>query len=537
MDSLCNQKLITVRFPRSFTALDVEKICYVSIILLFQVLNIAMKKEYSKSRFAGLLLGPFLFVSILLLPSIKGLSQQGHRVAATATLMVVWWILEVIPLAATALLPLALFPFLNILSATQTAQAYGDPNIFLFAGGFFMAMAMQKWNLHERIALHILRVFGLNPDRLVMGFMVATAILSMWISNTATTLMMLPIALAVIQTVKQNSLGMQNDKIGICILLGIAYSASIGGIATLIGTPPNGVLLSLYSEMFPELPQIGFFQWMLIGLPLTIIMLPATWMLLTRVLFRFTPLGIPGIENVIDGRLKQLGEISRGEWSVLIVWILTACAWIFCDDISLGLVTIPGWLNLFPESVEIHNGTIAIFAAIVLFVVPVNLKNSEFALDWEWAQKIPWGILLLFGGGLALAKAFTQTGLVEWLAGSLTLLKGVSPLLVILGIAVSLTFLTELTSNFAMISIMLPILGGALAPVVGIHPLLLMVPATISASFAFMLPVATPPNALIFGSGEITMKEMVRSGFWLNLVGILTATLITWILVPIVFEI
>ena len=495
------------------------------------------EKGYSFHKKLGLPLGLAFFVAVLLVPTPEGMTTEGHRAAAVAVLMATWWMLEAAPLAATALVPVALFPLLGVLPAGEVTRAYGDPNIFLFMGGFFLAMAMQKWNLHERIALNIVIRTGTNPSRLVLGFMLGTAFLSMWISNTATTLMMLPIALAVIDQLQERADGKGMENFPVALLLGIAYAAAFGGVATIIGTPPNGVLVTQYAGLFPDAPEIGFFQWMLIGVPMGAIMLPITWFMLTRVLFDFRDLTFTGAQEEIEGRIRALGTMSRGERIVLVVWVLTAGAWIFRADINLGVLTIPGWRNLFPDPSYIHNGTVAIAAALALFVIPVDLKKGEFALDWEWARRIPWGILILFGGGLALAQAFASTGLVEWLGGKLTLLEGVPPLVVVLAIALMLTFLTELTSNTATTSIMLPILGGAAAPALGVNPLLLMIPATISASCAFMLPVATPPNAIIFGGGHITVPQMARAGVLLNFIGVFLVTLITYFIAIPVFDI
>lgn len=492
---------------------------------------------YPLHKKVGLIGGLVLFIILLMAPTPEGMSEDGQRAGAVAFLMAVWWMTEALPLAATALLPIGLYPLLGVMSGKDVTLAYGDDNIFLFAGGFFIAMAMQKWNLHERIALNIVVRTGTNPSRLVLGFMFATAFLSMWISNTATTLMMLPIAMAVIDEMGKRSEKKDVGRFAICLLLGVAYSASIGGVATLIGTPPNGVLLTQYRSMFPDAPEIGFVQWMVIGVPFTAIMLPLTWLMLTRVLFHFKDLKFAGAREEIQNRLAALGKMSRGETIVLAVWIATALSWIFQNDIELGRYVIPGWADLFPEPKYIRNSTVAVFFAIVLFMIPVDLKKREFALDWEWAIKIPWGVLLLFGGGLALANAFSSTGLVEWTGEKLTLLEGVSPLLVIICIALMLTFLTELTSNVATTSIMLPILGGAVAPALGVHPLLLMIPAAISASCAFMLPVATPPNAIVFGGGHINVAQMARAGLLINLMGVVIVTLLTYFVAVPVFGI
>ncbi|MCS1412149.1 MAG: Sodium-dependent dicarboxylate transporter SdcS [Verrucomicrobia subdivision 3 bacterium] len=465
------------------------------------------------------------------------MSAEAQRAGAVAALMAVWWIFEAIPLSATALIPLALFPVLGVISAKSVSAAYGNPNIFLFAGGFFIAVAMQKWNLHERIALNVVQRTGSRPQTLVWGFMLATAFLSMWISNTATALMMLPIALAVVETVSKNAEGQGADRFAVCVLLGIAYAASIGGVSTLIGTPPNGVFLTQFAGLYPKAGEIGFFQWMLVGLPLSGLLLPLTWLLLTKCLFRFERLSMRNVGKVIDDRLLALGPMNRGEKIILTVWGTTALAWIFRSDIDLGGVVVPGWSRWFPEPTYIHNGTIAIFSSLILFVIPVDRQRGEFALDWNWAKRIPWGILILFGGGLALAEGFSQTKLVQWLGGQLTALEGVPPILVIATIALILTFVTELTSNVATVAIMVPILGGALAPALGIDPLLLMIPATISASCAFMLPVATPPNAIVFGGGRITVPQMARAGLAINFLGVLLVTFVTYSLAVPVFDI
>jgi sodium-dependent dicarboxylate transporter 2/3/5 len=493
--------------------------------------------SYPLYKKLGLVLGAVAFAAILLSPTPEGMTDEGLKAAAVTALMAIWWITEAIPLAATALVPIALYPPLGVLSGSVVTRSYGDANIFLFAGGFFIAMAMQKWNLHERVALNVVYRAGTNPSRLVFGFMLGTAFMSMWISNTATALMMLPIATAVISQMQaRNYPGA--SRFATALLLAIAYSASIGGIATLIGTPPNGVLLSQYGRLFPEAPPIGFFQWMLIGVPVSAVLLPASWLLLTRVLFNFRTVSFPAAREEIGKRLDELGAMSRGEHIVAVVWAMTAFAWIFMEDIDLGVFRIPGWTTLvLPDPGLVNHGTVAIAAAIILFVTPVHPSRGEFALDWEWAKRIPWDVLLLFGGGIAMADAFRSTGLVEWVGERLTLLEGVPPLLVILAIATMLTFLTEITSNTATASIMLPILGGAAAPALGVHPLLLMIPAAISVSCAFMLPVATPPNAIVFGGGHITVPQMARAGFLMNLTGILLITALTYAIAVPVFGI
>ena len=491
-------------------------------------------------RLVGLIAGPALMALALLLPLPGEMPPEGRRTAAITLLMATWWITEAIPLAATALLPIALFPLLAILPAGETTAAYGDPNIFLFAGGFFIAMAMQKWRLHERIALSIILRAGTAPARLVLGFMIATAALSLWISNTATTVMMLPIAIGVIEQIERQR---GASPFAPCLLLGLAYAASIGGIGTLIGTPPNLVLAAQFTRLYPEAPPIGFLQWMLFGIPLVLIFLPLTWLLLTRVLFRFPRADARDADArdadaraPIRDRLIALGPISRGERTVAIVAALTALAWIFRADINLGSVSIPGWSGLFPRPAMIHHATIAIFFAALLFIIPVDLRRRQFALDWEWARRIPWDVLILFGGGLALARAFESSGLVLWLGGRLGGLGTLPPILIVMAVCTLLTFTTELTSNVATATIMLPILGGA-APALGLHPLILMIPAGVSASCAFMLPVATPPNAIVFGGGRLTVAQMARAGLAVNILGIFLVTALMWLIGFSIFDI
>lgn len=485
-------------------------------------------------RIAALIAGLIVFVVILLLPTPEGMSVAGQRTAAVAALMSIWWIFEAIPIPATALLPLALFPALSIIPAKTTAMAYGDQTLFLFAGGFFIAMAMQKWNLHERIALAIIHRVGTRGPQLILGFMVATAMLSMWISNTATTLMMMPIAGAVIASLAAHVDPADERNFAVALLLGTAYAASIGGIATLVGTPPNIVFIGQMSTLFPEAPDISFARWLCIGMPLTAIMLPFTWFILTKVLHPIPKrLGSETFAATIDARRLALGPMSRGEITVAIVASMTGICWMIRNPLMNFIHTMaPAAL---PEPSFIHDSTIAMFFAILLFAIPVDRSKNEYALDWEWAQRIPWGILLLFGGGLALASGFKETGLIYWLGERLSMLDGLHPILVIASICFLVTFLTELTSNVATATILLPILAITAIEVLDIDPLLLMIPATISASCAFMLPVATPPNAIAFAGGQLSIFQMARAGLILNLFGIIVITTLSYFLIPFVF--
>ena len=492
----------------------------------------------------GLFLGVVIFILILLAPAPTGMSILAKRAAACAILMAIWWITEAIPIPATALLPLILYPTLKIMPAKEAAIPYADRNIFLFMGGFFIAMAMQRWELHKRIALYIIRILGTSPRKLILGFMVATGFLSMWISNTATTMMMFPIGLAVIMHAKlmigKERMGISTEpgrfNFGIGLMLGIAYAASIGGIGTLVGTPPNIVFAGVLKSLFPGAPEIEFFEWMKVGIPLVIIFLPIVWFYLTYIILPPRLRKIPGGKEVIEDDLKALGRMKKGEKLTLIVFCLTALGWIGRSNIDIGIFVIPGWADLLEIGKYVHDSTVAIFGALLLFLIPVDFRRRVFVLDWDWAKRIPWGIILLFGGGFALAASFQSTGLAEWIGGKLEGLAGVPVVWMIISICLLLTFLTELTSNTATTTMMMPILAS-MAVAIRVHPFLLMIPATISASCAFMLPVATPPNAIIFGSGYLSIPTMARVGVILNFIGAFIVTLVVYLIAIQVFGI
>ena len=486
-------------------------------------------------RSIGFALGVCLFTGILLSPPPGGLNEMAWRTAAVVALMATWWITEAIPIAATALIPIALFPLLGIMNSRRVVVQYANQNIYLFMGGFFIAMAMQKWGLHKRIALRIIRGIGCSPRRLVLGFMAATAFLSMWVSNTATTMMMLPIAMAVVMEAAAMRSGKPDPggprggdgNFGAALMLGIAYAASVGGICTLVGTPPNIIFAGQMAELFPEAPAITFIQWMKIGLPVGIIFLPLIWVYLVFVAVPVRTRSIGKSIEAIDDDLRGLGPMNRGEKYTCIVFVMTAFLWIFRSDIVIGNFTIPGWSKLLPYPGYVHDSTVAIFMSLVLFILPVDLKKREFALDWLWARKIPWGILILFGGGFALAEGFRVTGLAQWIGGCLGAKLDIGLFMMIALTCLLMTFLTEVTSNTATSTMMMPVLA-AIAVSLRIHPFLLMVPATISASCAFMLPVATPPNAIVFSSGYVTIPKMARVGFWLNLIGVAVVSCVVY---------
>ena len=499
-------------------------------------------ESYSKRQLIGFVIALPLFISLLLIDAPEGLAVEGWRVFAVAVLMAILWMTESIPIPVTALLPLILFPFLGVTAFGNVAASYANSNVFLFMGGFFIAISMQKWGLHRRIALYLIWAIGSSPRRIILGFMVATASLSMWISNTATTMLLYPIGLAVILQLVESREGDESgsyksiSNFRTALMLGIAYAASIGGISTLVGTPPNIVFVSAFSKLYPEAPEISFFTWFVAGFLLLLLFLPICWIVLTRITFKISNKSSPGGRQVIREELNKLGPMLIQEKLVAVVFSATALAWITRKDVTIGSTTLQGWSSMLDASDFLHDGTVAMLAAIILFCIPVNLKKGKFLLDWESAVKIPWGILILFGGGIALAGGFKSSGLAEWFGSQLSLLGGVPVPIMISITCTTMTFMTELTSNIATTSLFMPILASTAAGI-GMHPLLLMIPATISASCAFMLPVATPPNAIIFASGYVSISQMAKTGILLNLIGIVLVTLLTYFVVVPLFEI
>lgn len=498
-------------------------------------------KPYSTRQKVGLFAGLPLFILILLTPIPAGMSPEAHRTVAVTVLMALWWITEAVPIPATALLPLILFPLLRVDNAQDVARQFGDRNIFLFMGGFFLASAIEKWGLHKRIALRAIMILGTSPKRIVLGMMTATAFISMWISNTATAMMMLPIALAVARHAGSLTDEAQNgyaafQPFGRALLFGIGYAASIGGIGTLIGTPPNIIFAAQLRRLFPDAPEISFLQWFIVGFPLVVLFLPIAWFYLVSIGHPIRMKILPGGKEVIRQQLAALGPMSREEKSVFGVFLVTALGWMFRRNIQIGILTIPGWSNLLGIQETVHDSTVAIFAAVLLFLIPVNFRTGSFLLDWESAVKIPWGILLLFGGGLAVAREFQVTGLAGWMGSNLEVLKVVPILVAVIVVVLLVDFLTEVTSNTAITSIFMPILA-ATSIGMGVHPLLLMVAGTIAASLAFMLPVATPPNAVVFSSGYLTIPQMARTGFGMNIIGMIVTTAVVYVLAIPVFRI
>ncbi|GAA3965137.1 DASS family sodium-coupled anion symporter [Allohahella marinimesophila] len=471
------------------------------------------------ARRIGLFLGPIFMMLTIFLPAPSDMSSEAWAALGLLLFMATWWSTEAIPIPATALLPICLIPALGLGTIKEATAPYANPLIFLFLGGFALGLSMQRWNLHRRIALVTLRMVGSQPRRQIAGFMAATAFLSMWVSNTATTIMMLPIGLSILHMMKSADEG-EAGRFAKALLLAIAYSASVGGIATLIGTPPNALLAGYLLDNHDI--TVGFLQWMLIGVPIATIMLFFIWWWLTLGGFALESGESSGA--LIREQLQKMGSMSTGEKRVGIIFLITAAAWISQPLLSENLIP---WLD---------DTTIAIAAAIVLFLTPVDLQKREFVLDWDTAQNIPWGVLLLFGGGLAMAAVIASSGLAGWIAESLTVLDMLPTIFMIAVVGTVIIFLTEVTSNTATAAAFLPLMG-ALAIATDVPPELYTVPAAIAASCAFMMPVATPPNAIVFAGGQLEIGDMIRAGFVLNLIGIVVVTLLGYLLMGWVFGI
>ncbi len=488
-----------------------------------------------KVKKISLIAGPILALALLIFGDLNPEHPEITAMAAVALLMAFWWISEAIPLAATALLPIALFPILGIMPGKKAATLYFNHVIFLFLGGFIVALAMQKWNLHKRIALKLILLIGLSPQRIILGFMAATAFLSMWISNTATTMMMVPIAVAIILKMEETLTEKELHRFSLALLLGIAYSASIGGLATLIGTPPNLSFARIYSIYFPNAPEITFASWFAFALPLSIMFFFIAWTILVSV-FRQSGASGKVDKNILHKEYDSLGPIGYEEKIVLTIFTSMALLWLTRKGVSIGAFTLSGWGSLLPKPKFADDGTVAIVMALLLFIIPAKGNKGARLMDWESAKDLPWGIVLLFGGGFALAGGFKESGLSTWAGSALSGLSTLNPIILIILLCLAVTFLTELTSNTATTEMILPILAG-LAVAIKMNPLFLMIPATLSASCAFMLPVATPPNAIIFGTGRIKIYEMARVGILLNIIGAFIITLAIFTTGKVVFGI
>ncbi|MFO7912003.1 MAG: DASS family sodium-coupled anion symporter [Desulfotignum sp.] len=481
-------------------------------------------ERYGMRQRVGLFLGPVVFLIMLLLPAPDGLAFEAWAVAGVVVFMAIWWVTEAIPIPVTALLPIILFPILEVGSVAEATGPFANPLIYLFMGGFIIALAMERTHLHRRMALNVINLVGVHPTSIIIGFMVAAAFLSMWVSNTATAMMLLPIALSIISLVESDTAvktGDFEDNFSLTILLCLAYACNIGGIGTLIGTPPNALMAAYMLDNYDV--EIGFAQWMMVGIPIVLVSLPVVFFVLTKVVFPVKTKEIPGGADMIRMELEKAGSMSRAEVMVAVVFGMTAILWVIRPLLE---TYIP----------NISDTGIAIFAAVMMFLLPVDFKKGKFVLSWEDTKKLPWKVLILFGGGLSLAAGITHTGLAKWIGTSLGGLDWLPVIVLVMSSVLVVIFLTEITSNTATGAAFLPILASV-AVAMGRDPLLLVIPATVGASCAFMLPVATPPNAIVYGSGLISISQMARAGFIFNILMVFIITGMMYLLLGHLFNV
>jgi solute carrier family 13 (sodium-dependent dicarboxylate transporter), member 2/3/5 len=483
----------------------------------------------------GLVAGIVAFLAVGFMPPVEGLPAAGQWCAATGLLMAIWWLTEALHPAATALVPIVLLPLTGAMAADDVTRPYASETNLLFLGGLMIAMAVERWNLHRRMALWIIYKFGSTPSGLVFGFMAATAVISAWISNSATTMMMLPITTAVLAHFSQDHPELERD-LAPPLLLSIAYAATIGGLATIVGTPPNAVFVGQMARLFPEAPQIGFLQWMLVGVPVALVLLPVSWFYLVRFASPLWKHTEKLDRSALAAQRAALGPMSIPERRVMVVFAMTAVLWILRAPIHTGLFSYPGWSGLLGQPRFAGDSTVAIAMTLLLFLLPSGQKPGERLLDWTWASKIPWGVIVLLGGGFALADATRATGLAEWIGSNLGDMGGVSPFVKVAVLCLSITFLTEVMTNTALATIMMPVLAAS-AVASGTDPMLLMLPCTLSASLGFMMPSGTAPNAIVFSTGHLTVGYMARVGLALNLLSIVVVTITTFLLAGPVFGI
>lgn len=483
-----------------------------------------MNSLFSNKRFF-IILGPALFLLLKFIGRPADMSSEAFGIVACTVWIALWWLTEAVPIAITSLLPILLFSSLGIMSVTSVTDYYSNPIIFLFIGGFIIALAMEKWNLHRRIALTIIQFTGTNQQQILLGFIIATGFLSMWISNTATTMMMLPIALSIIDQLSRLFTKEESKTslhFGKALLISIPYASSIGGIATLVGTPTNLIFVENVQQFYGV--EVPFDNWFFFALPLSVLLGAFLWWNMGSLAFKLTRTEVDGSKAVISNELRKLGPMKYEEKWILSIFSLVAFAWITRQ------------FFIQPFFPEVNDTTIAVAGALILFVIPSHQLPSEMIMDWHTARKLPWAVILLFGGAFALAGSFMESGLTAWIGNKLTLLNGVPPWILILIVVAVVNYLTELTQNMATCTLMLPILA-ALSQAVSIHPYALMIPMTIASSCAFMLPVATAPNAIVFGSGKLEIKDMVRAGFLLNIFSIILITLFAQYLLPLIWKI
>jgi sodium-dependent dicarboxylate transporter 2/3/5 len=482
-----------------------------------------------KSKVIGFWSGIIILLTLILIPAPDGMRPEALRALGVALLMAVWWVTECIPIYATAFVPIALFPLFGILDAGTTTENYGHNYVLMLLGGFFLAKSIELSGLHKRVALFIISKLGTSRRRIILSFMIATAFLSMWIANVAVVLLMLPIALAIVDKEEENE--ERNPKFGLALMLAIAYAASVGGTGSLIGTPPNMVFAGVFAKTFPEYPEIDFLAWMKLGTPVVIIILPIVWLYVTKY-FKISG-HFAGSKEIINQEIKAIGKLTTMEKRVFVVFLFTALGWIFRRNIELDGFIIPGWSSLLGIADYVHDSTVAIIAALLLFSIPSGRKKSpgpKRLLDWDSASKVPWGVVMIVGGGYAIADAFNHTGLAEFLGSKMSFISDYPMILILIIIITLMIFITEINSNTATANIFLPVLA-AMAIAGSINPILIMIPATFACSFSFMLPSGTGTNAVIFGSNRVTIPEMAKCGFGLNLLCIILLTMLMYMYV------
>jgi sodium-dependent dicarboxylate transporter 2/3/5 len=479
-------------------------------------------KEYQKYKKIGFVLGPLLFILLYLYP-LTIISPEAQKVMAIAAWMICWWITEAVSISVTALIPLLMFPLIGVMDIKSTSAHYGNHIIYLFFGGFVMALALEKVQLHKRIALNIIKLTGTSPDRVVLGFMLSTALLSMWISNTASTIVMLPIALQVIKLLTEDEDGFstKDQNFALSIMLAIAFSANIGGISTIIGTPPNVVLVGILENEHNI--EISFVKWMIMGIPFALIMLLALFIVIVKWIYPSHLKSMNNAAETIDNEIKKLGPWSKREKMVISVFCLTITLWILRATIN----------NLFPD-LNLSDTSISMVGAMLMFTLAHDFKNGGFILDWEDTTRLPWGILILFGGGLALASALSDAGIIDLIGQSIATKEGLSVFLITALLITVMVFMTELMSNVALVAIFVPVVAG-IALGLNVSILHMCIPIAMASSCAFMLPMATPPNAIVFASGYIKVYEMAKVGVILNIISVLLLLLFTKMIIPLIF--
>lgn len=485
-------------------------------------------KRYLNNTYSQLLIAGLISTLVYFLMPGEA-SHQARLTASMITLMAILWITEAIPIPVTSLIPLFFLPLIGVASVNDVSPYYARSIVFLFLGGFLLALGLQKSGIHKRIALHIVHKIGSKPGRIVLGFMIATGFLSMWISNTASVMVMLPVGLSVLHQAEAHGLEGKNlENFGLGIMLGMAYAADIGGMATIVGTPPNLVFIEMFHEMFPKAPEVSFVDWMLMGLPMSIVFMASGWWLLVKVIFPVREKNTFGGSEAIKEQLVALGGVRRDEIFAGLIFAVTALLWITGSDIKFASFTLHGWRSLL--GVEgLGDAGVAILMASILFMIPSKDRQGQYLLEWRMTEKVPWGILLLFGGGFAMAFGFEKSGLNDVVGAAFSTLNVSSPIVAVAVINTILTFLTEITSNTAMTNLILPILGEA-AVSLQIDPRILMIPATLSASCAFMMPIASPTQAIVFGSGYVPIRKMMMAGIWFNVLGIILVTTVFLVL-------